>query len=44
MGKPGAKMCQYDYRHHDGTLFSCVASTLEEARKRKNDWIKEQTQ
>jgi len=30
---------QYDYRAMDGTLFSTVAKTLEEARDRKNQWV-----
>ena len=25
------RLCQYDYRHRDGELFSCVSPTLEEA-------------
>ncbi len=38
-GKPAPKHCQYDYRHHDGELFSCIAPTLEAARARKQDWL-----
>jgi hypothetical protein len=40
------KVCQYqyDYRHTDGELFSCVASSLQECRERKNKWLKEKTQ
>jgi hypothetical protein len=30
---------QYDYRHLDGELFSCVANDIEEARKKRNEWI-----
>ena len=33
------KMVQYDYRHTDGRLFSCVAPTLEAARERRNQWL-----
>ena len=29
---------QYDYRHTDGRLFSCVAPTLEKARDRCMAW------
>ena len=29
----------YDYRHTDGTLFSCVASTLKECRQRRDEWL-----
>jgi len=32
---------QYDYRNHDGELFSCVAKTLEEARGRRDGWLAE---
>ena len=32
---------QYDYRHTDGELFSCVAPTLENARKRRDSWLKD---
>lgn len=34
------KMVQYDYRHTDGQLFSCVAPSLEVARSRRDEWIK----
>jgi len=30
---------QYDYRHTDGELFSCVKPTLEAARQAKENWI-----
>lgn len=30
---------QYDYRHTDGELFSCVAKTLAECRDRRNAWL-----
>ena len=30
---------QYDYRHTDGELFSTVAKTLAECRRRRNEWI-----
>lgn len=33
------KKVQYDYRHTNGKLFSCIAMTLEEARKRKSGWM-----
>lgn len=39
MGLAGVKRCQYDYRHTDGTLFSCVAPSLEAAHKRRNTWL-----
>lgn len=31
---------QYDYRHTDGELFSCVRPTLEECRHLRDEWIK----
>lgn len=30
---------QYDYRHTDGELFSCVKPTLEVCRQAKENWI-----
>ena len=33
------KLYQYDYRHTDGELFSCVAGTLKECRQRRNEWL-----
>ena len=30
---------QYDYRHTDGELFSTVAKTLDECRRRRDGWI-----
>ncbi|WP_300905763.1 DUF3873 domain-containing protein [uncultured Bacteroides sp.] len=33
------KHYQYDYRHTDGTLFSCVCSTLNECRQRRDGWL-----
>ena len=33
------RFCQYDYRHTDGELFSCVAPTLEECRAKRDTWL-----
>ena len=33
------KHYQYDYRHTDGELFSCVASSLKECRQRRDEWL-----
>ena len=30
---------QYDYRHTDGELFSCVKPTLDECRTARNKWL-----
>ena len=34
------KRIQYDYRHTNGVLFSCTATTLEKARAKRNLWFK----
>jgi len=33
------KHYQYDYRHTDGELYSCVADTLSECRHRRDEWL-----
>ncbi|MBS6651032.1 DUF3873 family protein [Alistipes putredinis] len=33
------RLCQYDYRHTDEELFSCVAPTLEECRAKRDIWL-----
>ena len=35
----GGYRVQYDYRAMDGRLFSCTAKTLEDARRKRDDWI-----
>lgn len=35
------KMCQYDYRHTNGELFSCTAPSLEAARAKRDAWLEE---
>ena len=30
----------YDYRDNDGELFSCVAPTLAECRRKRDEWLK----
>ena len=37
--RPRRKHYQYDYRHTDGELFSCVAGTLKECRQRRDEWL-----
>jgi len=37
---PKRNLVQYDYRDEDGTLFSTVAGSLEEARAQKNQWLR----
>ncbi len=34
-----ADLVQYDYRHTDGTPFSCVDRTLEKCRARRDRWL-----
>ena len=33
------KAVQYDYRHTDGELFSCVKPTLEACRQARDTWL-----
>ena len=42
VGRKPKKLCQYDYRHTNGKLFSCVKSTLEACRNARNEWLKKQ--
>lgn len=37
--RPRRKHYQYDYRHTDGELFSCVSPTLKECRQRRDEWL-----
>ena len=39
LGRKTYEKVQYDYRHTDGELFSCVANSLEEAREKRNKWL-----
>ena len=32
-------LIQYDYRHTDGVLFSCVAKDLQAARYKRDKWL-----
>lgn len=36
-------LIQYDYRDHDGELFSTVAPTLAEAVRRRDTWLKDKS-
>ena len=38
---PRGERVQYDYRTPQGKLFSCVAKSLAEARKRRDAWLAE---
>ena len=40
---PGEMRVQYDYRHTNGKLFSCIAKTLEAARAKRDEWLKMQS-
>ena len=33
---------QYDYRHYDGKLFSCIKPTLEQCRNERDRWLKKE--
>lgn len=37
--RPRRKHYQYDYRHTDGELFCCVAHTLKECRRKRDEWL-----
>jgi hypothetical protein len=37
--RPQSAFYQYDYRHKDGELFSCVAPTLEACREKRDKWV-----
>lgn len=38
-GKHRRTLVQYDYRHTDMELFSCVKSTLDECRAERDKWL-----
>lgn len=40
IGRRKRTLVQYDYRHMDGELFSCVKPTLDECRQKRNEWLK----
>lgn len=42
--RPKNRYCQYDYRHTDGELFSCVAPSLEKCREKRDVWLKAKEQ
>ena len=37
--RTGKQFCQYDYRHTDGELFSCVKKTLDDCRAARDAWL-----
>lgn len=37
------RYCQYDYRHTDGELFSCVKPTLERYREERDKWLQKKS-
>lgn len=38
-GRRAKKLIQYDYRHTDGELFSCVKTSLEACRAARDLWL-----
>jgi hypothetical protein len=40
--RPNSVYYQYDYRHTNNALFSCVDISLERCRTRRNEWLKTQ--
>jgi len=39
LGRKPQRMVQYDYRHTNGRLFSCVRPTLEDCRAARDAWL-----
>ena len=39
LGRHRRTLVQYDYRHTDGELFSCVKPTLDECRMERDKWL-----
>jgi hypothetical protein len=39
VGGKQKKYCQYDYRHTNGVLFSCVKPTLDDCRTARDIWL-----
>jgi len=39
IGRRRRTLVQYDYRHTDMELFSCVKSTLDECRAERDKWL-----
>ena len=39
IGRRKRTLVQYDYRHTDGELFTCVKPTLDECRTARNKWL-----
>ena len=39
IGRRKQTLVQYDYRHTDGELFSCVKPTLDECRAARDKWL-----
>lgn len=39
VGRKEKEYCQYDYRHTNGKLFSCVKPTLELCQAARDEWL-----
>ena len=39
VGRKSKKYVQYDYRHTDGQLFSCIKPTLDACRASRDEWL-----
>lgn len=42
LGRVRRKRVQYDYRHTNGNLFSCVRPTLKACREERDNWLANQ--
>lgn len=38
-GRRSLQRCQYDYRHTDGELFSCIKPTLQDCVDARDEWL-----
>lgn len=38
-GRKRKRMVQYDYRHTDGELFTCIKPTLKDCRTARDIWL-----
>lgn len=44
VGSKTKKFIQYDYRHTDGELYSCIKPTLDACRSARDKWLERRAQ
>nr|DAT61953.1 MAG TPA: hypothetical protein [Caudoviricetes sp.] len=42
LGRKQVKRVQYDYRTPEGDLFSCVGQSLDDCRRKRDEWLANQ--